>query len=162
MIFYELLTGELPFQAADPLEWAHCHVARQPRPPTTIVASIPAGVAAIVVKLLAKQAEERYQSARGLMADLERCREEWTAKRTVEPFPLGARDVPDRLLISARLYGREREVAALTEGFERVRTIGRTEIILSRGISGIGKTSLVQELRRPVARGARSFRFWEV
>ena len=115
------------------------------------MASIPAGLAAVVMKLLAKEAEERYQGARGLMADLQRCHQEWTATRTVEPFLLGTRDIPDRLLVSPRLYGREREVAALTEEFERVRTIGSTQFVFVSGNPGIGKTSLAQELRRPVA-----------
>ena len=99
VILYELLTGELPFQAVDPLEWAHCHIARPPRAPTAIAPAIPAGLAAIVMRLLAKQAEDRYQSARGLLSDLEHCREEWTAKGTVAPFPLGTRDSSGRFLI---------------------------------------------------------------
>lgn len=151
VIFYELLTGELPFQAEDPLGWAHCHLAKQPRSPAAIVPLLPAGLAAIVVKLLAKQVEERYQSAHGLMSDLEHCRQEWTAQGDIATFPLGARDICDQFRISPRLYGREREAAALADSFERVRTTGRKELVLVSGYSGVGKTSLVQELWRPVA-----------
>jgi predicted ATPase len=157
VILYQLLTGRLPFQAADPLEWAHCHVARTPRPPAEIAPSIPAGLSAVVLKLLAKQAEDRYQSAEGLLADLVHCREELTARGTVAPFPLGVRDVCDQFLISPRLYGRERELAALADSFDRVLATGTTELLLVSGYSGIGKSSLVQELRRPVARARGYF-----
>jgi diguanylate cyclase (GGDEF)-like protein len=156
VILYELLTGELPFQAADPVEWAYCHVARSPRPPTEIVPAVPPGLVGVVLKLLAKQPEERYQSARGLLVDLQHCRQEWTAKGAIELFPLGLQDVPDRFLVSPRLYGREQEIAALMASFERVRTAGGTELVLVSGYSGIGKSSLVQELRRPVVE-ARSY-----
>ncbi|HET9654887.1 MAG TPA: EAL domain-containing protein [Kineosporiaceae bacterium] len=150
VVLYEMLTGELPFQAADPVEWAHCHIARPPRPPAQIVPTVQAGLAEVVLKLLAKQPEERYQSALGLLADLQHCREEWTAKGAIELFPLGVHDVSERFLISFRLYGREREVAALTESLDRVRTAGGAELVLVSGYSGIGKSSLVQELRGPV------------
>lgn len=155
IMLYELLTGELPFRAGDPLEWVHCHIARRPRPPGQIVPTIPEGLAGVVLKLLSKQPEERYQSAGGLLADLQRCHEEWTAKGVVTAFELGTQDVSDRLLISSRLYGREREAAVLAAGFERVRATGGTELVLVSGYSGIGKSSLVQELRWPVmeARG---------
>jgi predicted ATPase/signal transduction histidine kinase len=155
IMLYELLTGELPFQAADPLEWAHCHIARRPRDPTQIVPAVPSGLADVVSKLLAKQPEERYQSAAGLLWDLRRCGEEWTAKGVVTAFPLGTRDAGDRLFISSRLYGRQREAAVLAAGFDRIRTTGGTELVLVSGYSGIGKSSLVQELRWPVtqARG---------
>jgi predicted ATPase/signal transduction histidine kinase len=156
-IFYELLTGVPPFQAGDALEWAYCHVARPPRPPTEIVPSIPAGLSAIVLRLLAKQAQDRYQSARGLLADLGRCRDDWTAKGLIDPFPLGVRDVSDRFLISPRVYGREREIAALKESFNRVRTSGRSEFVLVSGYSGIGKSSLVQELRQTVVEASGYF-----
>lgn len=155
IMLYELLTGQLPFQAGDPLEWAHCHIARQPRPPGQIVPTIPEGLAEVVLKLLAKQPEERYQSASGLLSDLERCREEWTAEGAVCAFPLGTRDVCDRLLIPSRLYGREREAALLAASLERIRGTGGRELVLVSGYSGMGKSSLVQELRGPVmeARG---------
>ena len=111
--FYQMLTGRLPFEARDPLEWVHCHVARAPPSPAQVVPDVPEAVARIVLKLLAKMPEDRYQSARGLRLDLERCLAQWRARARVEPFALGERDVSDRLQIPQKLYGRERQVAAL-------------------------------------------------
>src|ERR1700686_3428748 len=111
--FYEMLTGQLPFTAADPMEWVHCHIARQPKPPEEQVAGIPRPLAAMVMKLLAKNAEERYQTAAGVEADLRRCLAEWEATGCIAPFQLGAHDTSDRLLIPGRLYGREREIDTL-------------------------------------------------
>ena len=105
--FYEMLTGQLPFTAADPMEWVHCHIARQPVPPNERVAGVPGPLSAIVMKLLAKTAEERYQTAAGVEADLRRCLAEWEATGRIEPFPLGAHDTSDRLLIPEKLYGRD-------------------------------------------------------
>ena len=104
--FYEMLTGTLPFKASEPMEWIHCHIARQPVPPGDRVLGIPAMLSAIVLKLLAKNAEDRYQTARGVEADLRRCLSDWDSVGRIEPFALAARDVPDRLLIPERLYGR--------------------------------------------------------
>ena len=90
--FYEMLTGQLPFTAADPMEWVHCHIARQPVPPNERVAGVPGPLSAIVMKLLAKTAEERYQTAAGVEADLRRCLAEWESHGRIDPFPLGAHD----------------------------------------------------------------------
>ena len=112
--FYEMLTGELPFTAADPMEWVHCHIARQPAPPDERVAGIPGPLSAIVMKLLAKNAEDRYQTAAGLAADLRKCLAEWERNRSIEPFPLGADDAPDRLLMpgeALRPGARDRDAA---------------------------------------------------
>jgi predicted ATPase/signal transduction histidine kinase len=146
--FYEMLTGTLPFSAADPLEWVHCHIARQPTPPDERVIAVPAQLSAIVMKLLAKIAEERYQTAAGVEADLRRCQTEWTALRRITLFPLGTQDVPDRLLIPEKLYGREREIDALLASFERVVANGTPELVLVSGYSGIGKSSVVNELHK--------------
>src|SRR6202022_1521254 len=97
--FYEMLTGTLPFSAADPMEWIHCHIARLPIPPSERVAGVPAQLSAIVMKLLAKAAEERYQTTAGLEADLQRCLTEWEARRRIDLFQLGVHDVSDRLLL---------------------------------------------------------------
>ena len=146
--FYEMLTGQLPFTAADPIEWVHCHIARQPVPPDEPVAGVPRPLSAIVMKLLAKTAEERYQTAAGVEADLRRCLAEWESHGRIEPFPLGAHDVSDRLLIPEKLYGREREIEALLASFDRVVATGTLELVLVSGYSGIGKSSVVNELHK--------------
>ncbi len=146
--FYEMLTGTLPFTAADPMEWVHCHIARQPKPPDERVPGIPQPLSAIVMKLLAKTAEDRYQTAAGLTVDLRRCLAEWDAQRRIDPFPLGAQDASDRLLIPENLYGRQREIDTLLAAFDRVVTQGKTEFVLVSGYAGIGKSSIVNELHK--------------
>jgi PAS domain S-box-containing protein len=145
--FYEMLTGSLPFTAADPMEWVHCHLARQPAPPKDRLKDMPGAVSAIVMKLLAKRAEDRYQTAAGLESDLRRCRTEWRAQRWIDEFPLGTHDTPDRLLIPEKLYGRRREVETLLAAFDRVVKGGAPELLLVSGYSGIGKSSVVNELQ---------------
>ena len=146
---YEMLTGALPFTAADPMEWVHCHIARQPMPPSERVEGIPEPVAAIVMKLLAKTAEDRYQTAAGVEADLRRCLTAWEAHGRIDPFPLGAHDVSDRLLIPEKLYGREREIDALARRLRSGRGAGHEpELVLVSGYSGIGKSSVVNELHK--------------
>jgi PAS domain S-box-containing protein len=146
--FYEMLAGELPFTAADPMEWVHCHIARQPVPPNERVAGVPGPLSAIVMKLLAKTAEDRYQTAGGVEADLRRSLAEWESHGRIDPFPLGAYDVSDRLLIPEKLYGRERENDALLASFDRVVANGTLELLLVSGYSGIGKSSVVNELHK--------------
>jgi PAS domain S-box-containing protein len=146
--FYEMLTGTLPFTAADPMEWVHCHIARQPVPPDERVAGMPGPLSAIVMKLLAKTAEDRYQTAAGLVIDLRRCLLEWEETGRIESFPLGSQDASDRLLIPERLYGREREIDALLASFDRVVADGAPELVLVSGYSGIGKSSVVNELHK--------------
>ena len=144
---YEMLTGALPFVAGDPLEWVHCHIARQPTPPGDR-AVVPELLSAIALKLLAKNAEERYQTANGLEADLRRCLAEWQSHGRIDPFPLGSHDSSDRLLIPEKLYGREREVDALLAAFDRVVAQGTPELVLVSGYSGVGKSSVVNELHK--------------
>jgi PAS domain S-box-containing protein len=146
--FYEMLTGQLPFTATDPMEWVHCHIARKPVPPSERIAGVPGPLSAIVMKLLAKTAEERYQTAAGVEADLRHCLAEWEATGRIRPFPLGADDISDRLLIPERLYGREREIDALIAAFDRVVANGTLELVLVSGYSGIGKSSVVNELHK--------------
>jgi serine/threonine protein kinase len=179
---YEMLTGTLPFSATDPMEWVHCHIARQPVPPDQRSEAIPATVSAIVMKLLAKTAEERYQTAAGVQADLQRCLDHWEAvglrgarsSRTrshtsgalrtngsssnstqllevlpnIALFPLGQHDTPDRLRIPEKLYGRDREIETLLASFDRVVVNGQPELVLISGYSGIGKSSVVNELHK--------------
>jgi serine/threonine protein kinase len=143
--FYEMLTGNLPFTASDPMEWVHCHIARKPAPPSARLDAVPAPVSAIVMKLLAKTAEERYQTAASVERDLRRCLAEW-ARGCLADFPLGEEDAPDRLLIPEKLYGREREVETLLASFDRIVKSGAPELVLVSGYSGIGKSSVVNEL----------------
>jgi serine/threonine protein kinase len=145
---YEVLTGSLPFTASDPMEWVHCHIARQPTPPKERLKNVPASVSAIIMKLLAKTAEERYQTAAGAESDLRRCLAEWETQRRVDEFPLGDHDTPDRLLIPEKLYGRAREIDNLLASFERVMSSGTPELVLVSGYSGIGKSSVVNELHK--------------
>ena len=144
---YQMLTGALPFTATDPMEWVHCHLARQPVGPAERTKKIPAAVSAIVMKLLAKRAEDRYQTAAGLESDLRHCQTEWEAQRRIDEFPLGEHDTPDRLLIPEKLYGRRREVETLLAAFDRIVNGGAPELILVSGYSGIGKSSLINELQ---------------
>jgi PAS domain S-box-containing protein len=145
---YEMLTGRLPFTASDAMEWVHCHIARQPVPPGERRTDVPAPVSAIILKLLAKTAEERYQTAAGLEIDLGWCLAEWEARRRIDTFTLGARDTPDRLLIPEKLYGRTREIDTLLAAFGRVVAGGTPELVLISGYSGIGKSSVVNELHK--------------
>src|SRR5467141_3201998 len=144
---YQMLTGALPFAAADPLEWVHCHIARQPAPPGDR-AAVPEPLSAIVMKLLAKNAEERYQTASGLEADLRRCLAEWQTYGCIDPFLLAEHDASDRLLIPEKLYGREREIDVLLAAFDRVVAQGTPELVLVSGYSGVGKSSVVNELHK--------------
>jgi PAS domain S-box-containing protein len=147
VLLYQTLTGALPFFAADPLELVHCHIARQPTPPSER-ASVPEPVSSLIMKLLAKNAEERYQTAAGLEVDLRRCLAEWQSHGCIDPFPLGAHDVPDRLSIPEKLYGREHEINALLAAFDRVVAQGAPELVLVSGYSGVGKSSVVNELHK--------------
>ena len=148
--FFELLTGELPFQSLDPIELVHYHLAVQPPLAHTVNPEIPPILAAIIAKLMAKNAEDRYQSALGLKYDLERCWDLWRQGSPIE-FPLAERDLRDRFTISERLYGREGEVMALLEAFNRV-SAGTTELLLVSGFSGIGKTAVINEVHKPIVR----------
>jgi predicted ATPase/signal transduction histidine kinase/GAF domain-containing protein len=146
--FYEMLTGVLPFTASDALEWVHCHIARKPMSPSERVSEIPGPVADIVLKLLAKKAEDRYQTAAGVEADLGLCLSALEADGRIDPFPLGAHDASDLLLIPEQLYGREVQIDALVTAFDRVVSEGKMELVLVSGYSGIGKSSVVNELHK--------------
>jgi PAS domain S-box-containing protein len=145
---YEMVTGSLPFMASDPMEWVHCHIARQPVPAAQRSKGLPVTVSAIISKLLAKTAEERYQTAAGVESDLRRCLAEWERDSRVGEFALGEYDTSDRLLVPEKLYGRTREIETLFAAFERVVADGTPELILVSGYSGIGKSSIVHELHK--------------
>ncbi|ELS01563.1 diguanylate cyclase (GGDEF) domain-containing protein [Xenococcus sp. PCC 7305] len=173
--FYELLTEQLPFPTADAMELVHCQIAKQPVPPsellerhgdddfrTTVISDI-------IMKLMAKTAESRYQSAWGLKADLEKCLRQLETTGIIEEFPLGSQDISDNFQIPQKLYGREQEIETLLAAFERVAAGGRgseiqelegklnraenkvpLEMMLVAGYSGIGKSALVQEIHKPI------------
>ena len=145
---YQMLTGALPFSASDPMEWVHCHVARRPESPKERLTDIPDAVSAIIMKLLAKTPEERYQTAAGVESDLQRCLAAWRDGRAIDAFELGEHDKPDRLMVPEKLYGRTREVDTLLTSFDRVAAGGKPELLLVSGYSGIGKSSVVNELHR--------------
>jgi predicted ATPase/C4-dicarboxylate-specific signal transduction histidine kinase len=146
--FYQMLTGSLPFDAVDALEWIHCHIARQPASPTSRVPSVPLAISSIIAKLLAKAAEDRYQTAAGLTHDLRRCLADWEALKRVDPFSLGDHDISGRLIIPEKLYGRERDIGSLLAAFDGVVANGKPELVLVSGYSGIGKSAVVNELHK--------------
>ncbi len=146
---YELLTGRTLFVVNEPIEWFHCHIAKKPIPPVEIDIKIPRPLSDLVMKLLAKTAEERYQSARGILADLQRCLDELRATGAIAPFDLGRFDQSQRFQIPQRLYGREKEVALLLADFDDAGR-GECKMILVSGYSGIGKTCLIKEIYKPV------------
>lgn len=146
---YALLVGHPPFFEGEALEVVHSHVARLPPSPRTVDASVPEGVAEIVLKLLAKNADDRYQSARGLRADLRHCQQRLRQGQGIPPFPLGREDRSEHFLLPRKLYGREPQVQQLMSAFERA-SRGATELVLVSGYSGIGKSSVIHELYQPL------------
>ncbi|MGD0679202.1 MAG: AAA family ATPase, partial [Polyangiaceae bacterium] len=148
VVFYQMVTGTLPFTASDPMEWVHCHIARKAPPPSERAPWIPAVLSAVVMKLLAKAAEDRYQTAAGLERDLQRCHTQWEAQRRIDDFALAEDDVPDRLLLPEKLYGRDAQIDVLLGAFARVVDRGAPELILVAGAPGVGKSSVVNELHR--------------
>ena len=152
VVLYQMLTGHLPFVATDPVEWVHCHIARRAVPPSERTPGVPQALSALVMKLLAKSADERYQTALGLKSDLTRCLTEWRAHGNINPFVLGQEDISPALLIPEKLYGRETEFRLLQEVFESVVSSenGSSELVLISGYSGIGKSALVNELHKVI------------
>ncbi len=145
---YEMLTGVLPFNATDPMELFHCHLARQATPPDQRVHGVSPMLSGIVMKLLAKAAEDRYQTASGLEADLHRCLAQWQSQGRIDAFALGTHDVPAQLLIPEKLYGRTAATELLGAAFDRVAAQGTPELVLVAGYSGAGKSSVVNELHK--------------
>ncbi|MDX2228273.1 MAG: AAA family ATPase [Leptolyngbyaceae cyanobacterium bins.349] len=161
--FYELLTGQLPFQSDDPLELVHSHIAQQAIPVHQRNPLVPPLLSAIISQLMAKNAEDRYQSALGLAHDLAVCLQQWQTTDDIKPFQLRQRDISDQFVIPEKLYGRFTEVATLLAAFDRVsghsstglespQGKGRSELVLVAGYSGIGKTAVVNEVHKPIAR----------
>ncbi|MBD2086637.1 trifunctional serine/threonine-protein kinase/ATP-binding protein/sensor histidine kinase [Trichocoleus sp. ST-U3] len=149
--FFEVLTGQLPFPADEPMEMVHAHIAKQPLSVCDLNPDLPILLGEILRKLMAKNAEERYQSALGLKHDLMRCQQEYDVASKHAWFNLGERDISDRFLIPEKLYGREQEVQTLLDAFGRVAN-GASELMLVAGFSGIGKTAVVNEVHKPIVR----------
>ncbi|MCV6638808.1 ATP-binding sensor histidine kinase [Candidatus Albibeggiatoa sp. nov. NOAA] len=148
-LFYEMLAGHPPFQSLDSMELVHCHIAKKPLPPIELNPDVPYMLSKITMKLLSKTAEERYQSAYGLKIDLENCLRQYEENQIIEEFNCGRQDISDKFQIPQKLYGREQEIQILLKSFDRV-SHGRSEMMLVSGYSGIGKTSLVQEIYKPI------------
>lgn len=145
---YELVTGRPLYTASEPIEWFHCHIARTPVAPAEVNSSIPRVLSDLIMKLLAKTAEQRYQSAAGLLHDLRECYRQLNANSAIQDFPLASRDIPEHFRIPQKLYGREKETGQLLEAFEAA--YERVSLALVAGRSGIGKSSLINELHKPV------------
>ena len=154
--FYEMLTGQLPFQVTDPMELVHCHIARQPITIDQLIPEIPQVISAIMMKLLSKTAEERYQSAFGIKVDLENCLNQLEQTNFITNFSIGQQDHSSQLQIPEKLYGREAEIDILMTAFEKVNQ-GNKELILVAGYSGIGKSALVNEIHKPVIKNRGYF-----
>lgn len=146
VIFFELLTGRLPFCAADASEWIHCHIAREPPRLREPLPGIPQALEEIVARLLAKAPEDRYQTAAGVQADLSRCLASWRSHGRIEPFALAAADAPTRLSVPEKIYGRDKEMRRLRSAVDRLLDRGDPAFFLISGRSGAGKSSLVNEL----------------
>lgn len=159
--FYELLTGKLPFETIDPLDLVHCHIARQPPSPHQLNPALPLVLSDIVMKLMAKAAEDRYQSAWGLKTDLEHCLQQMQQQGDIPHFALARRDISDKFQIPQKLYGRESETAIMLAACDRVAGHGNgegaSELMLIGGYSGIGKSVLVRELYKPITRSRGYF-----
>lgn len=150
VMFYELLTGRCPFVSKDPLELVHWHVARTPESPRERDASIPRALSAMVLKLLKKEAESRYQSAAGVLADLEMCLSYFEHGQEIpDDFVIGSRDTPQIFRIPEKLYGRSYELQRLLDTFARTAE-GAFEPVLVCGYSGIGKSALIHEVQKPL------------
>jgi predicted ATPase/HPt (histidine-containing phosphotransfer) domain-containing protein/PAS domain-containing protein len=146
---FELLTGKLPFTAPDVLGYVHCHISKPAPDPRELRPEVPEGVARIVAKLMAKNPDERYQSTRGLLQDLERCQRQWDETGTVPEFTLGTADVSERFQVSQKIVGREGEAAAMLSMFDAA-CRGPAALLLVAGYSGVGKSSLIREIHKPV------------
>jgi predicted ATPase/serine phosphatase RsbU (regulator of sigma subunit)/tRNA A-37 threonylcarbamoyl transferase component Bud32 len=149
--FYEMLTGKLPFEPDDAMELVHCHLAKTPTPVCEANSNVPPIISNIVMKLMAKNAEDRYQSTFGVKADLEKCQENLSGFKNLADlqFELAQNDFSTQLQIPQKLYGRENEVNTLLQAFDRI-SQGAAEMMLVAGYSGVGKTALVHEIHKPM------------
>ena len=151
---YELFTGQLPFESDDPLELVHCHIAKLPDPPSKINSAIPEVISNIIMKLLSKTAEERYHTGWGIKADFDKCIEQLinSSNDNIVSFPIATADIPNRFHIPEKLYGRKQQLNQVLNIFDKMSTSGTCELLMVAGYSGIGKTSLVREVYRPMTK----------
>ncbi|MDJ0819351.1 MAG: SpoIIE family protein phosphatase [Desulfobacterales bacterium] len=156
VVLFELFTGRLPFESTDALELVHAHIARKPPKPDEINSEVPPGLSDLILKLLAKNSEDRYQSAEGLEGDLAECRQRLIDTGGIKSFPLGRKDISSKFQISRRLVGRQNELDAVMSAYERVSRGGK-EFVLVAGPAGIGKTALVMEAGKEFARQGALF-----
>jgi histidine kinase len=154
--FFELLTGTLPFQATDPLSWVHCHISKRAPSPRELRPALPEPLARLVCRLMAKNPDQRYQSARGLRKDLEHCQRAWSERGDIPDFAIGEHDVSERFQLPQQLFGREPEIARLLQAFESA-SVGPARLLLVTGQAGVGKSSLIQELHRAIVSRRGSF-----
>ena len=157
VIFYEMLMGSRPFEAHDVIGWVYCHVARLPMPPAVVTARVPQPLSDIVMKLVAKLPEDRYQTAAGLLVDLRRCLDEWTTHRSMCMFALGSEDISDRLQIPRKLYGRRTESEKLARLLQRISTHDNPGLVVISGPGGVGKSALARSLEEAVVRSGGMF-----
>ena len=146
---YEMVSGHLPFMAKDPLELLHCHIAAIPKPASEVNPNVPATISGIIDRLLAKNAEDRYQSARGLRKDLEKCLSLFKEKGFVPAFPLAKEDYSGKFNIPQKLYGRQEEIKLILSAFEEC-AAGKLVTMWIAGHSGTGKSALVSEVCKPI------------
>lgn len=149
VIFYHLFTGILPFDCNEPMEIVHAHIAKVPKPPIKVDPMVPAIISNLIMRLLAKSAEDRYQSIAGIKADLQQCLDQFQGLGIVNDFTLGKFDYSQQFKIPEKLYGRADELSKLLNLFERINK-GNIELALVSGYSGIGKSSLIHELYKPI------------
>ena len=150
ILLYELFSGEKPFSANDAIGWVHCHVAKPPLSWQDRHPELPGMLEAIVMKLLSKKKEDRYQSAVVLLQDLKECQRQWQEKGHIEPFEIAKNDIPSHFQVSQQLYGRDKELNTLLKAFDRIAEGQAGELILVAGYSGIGKSALVHEVHKPL------------
>jgi predicted ATPase/GAF domain-containing protein len=153
---FELLTGQLPYQAADAMGFVHAHLSKRAPFASELRPEVPAMISEIIARLMAKDPDERYQSSLGIVSDLERCQELWRSAGSIATFSLGTHDVSERFAIPQKLFGRDEKTRELLQVFREV-CAGQSRLLLISGPSGIGKTSLIQELQRPVTRSNANF-----
>jgi len=151
IVFYEMLTGRLPFFSDDPLELIHSHLAEEPRPAHELNPDVPAALSKIVATLMLKEPEKRYQSAKGLLGDLVRCRDEFSSIGTIRDFPLESAARTRRMAFVSKMVGRDKEAAIILDEYEQV-TRGQFRALFISGLPGIGKTRLIQELQKPIVK----------